>query len=214
VFLPYVLPSIAPTSPYFFKKSVEEKSKEIVESAAGAVSQVHSPISKLGEEISTSPIDVSIPLVSSSVSEASASTSIPVKFRYSMGEEAVIKTTADSVMDVSFIPTHTEEILDHILNTAAWEVDNTSIVSVSLPSIDSPVPTTDEMSSDLIAMLGNISSTNAISLDEESVIIIKTITIPPMGKAGPVLVRPDSIANVGLPENEDGQFLSDYLASI
>ena len=83
VVLPYVLPSIAPTLPYFFKKSVEEKSKEIVESAASAVSQVPSPI-----------------------------------------------------------------------------------------------------------------------------------TIPPMGKAGPVLGRPDSIANVGLPENEDGQFLSDYLASI
>jgi len=105
--------------PYFFKKSLEDESKDIVESAASVVSQIPSSVSKLGEEISTSPVDIFIPLVSSSVSEASASTNIPVRFTYSVGEEAVPTTTIpDSFVEFRIIHNNTEKIGDDILNTA------------------------------------------------------------------------------------------------
>jgi len=117
VLLPYAVPLIVP---YIFKKSLEDESKDIVESAASVVSQIPSSISKLGEEIATSPVDnISIPLVSSSVSEASASTSIPVRFTYSVGEEAVPTTTIpDSFVELRIMPNNTEKIGDDILNTA------------------------------------------------------------------------------------------------
>lgn len=56
----FVLPSIASLFPYFFKKSVEEKSAEIVESAsnaaasaANAVSRIPTDISRLVEQVTS-----------------------------------------------------------------------------------------------------------------------------------------------------------------
>lgn len=213
VLLPYAVPLILP---YFFNKSLEDESKDIVESAASVVSQIPSSISKLGEEIATSPVDnISIPLVSSSVSEASASTSIPVRFTYSVGEEAVPTTTIpDSFVELRIMPNNTEKIGDDILNTALWEADNRSIVSPSLPSIDSSVPTTDEISSGLLNVLDEVSYNaiiRSLGEGEESVVItMTTVIIPPMGRTGPVIDIEDSIANIGFKEAPEEKDMSDF----
>jgi len=78
----FVLPSIASLFPYFFNKSVEEKSAEIVESAsnaaasaANAVSHIPTDISRLVEQV-TSRSAASNAIISS-VDQVSSSSTLP-----------------------------------------------------------------------------------------------------------------------------------------